>query len=102
LIHQLGLSNVDSAHLAEARGIAPVAAVQNAFNIEQRAEARDVVRADALDLVRAAEVLIVSVVLRCGVSARLCDLEWFEASFTRARQMICLEHVALASTDEQR
>ena len=36
LIRHLGLSNVDAAHLAEARGIAPVAAVQNEFNIEQR------------------------------------------------------------------
>ncbi|MEO3782003.1 aldo/keto reductase [Actinocorallia sp. B10E7] len=33
LIRHLGLSNVDSAQLAEARGIAPVTAVQNSFNL---------------------------------------------------------------------
>jgi pyridoxine 4-dehydrogenase len=32
LIRHLGLSNVDRAHLAEAQGIAPVAAVQNLFD----------------------------------------------------------------------
>jgi aryl-alcohol dehydrogenase-like predicted oxidoreductase len=36
LIRHLGLSNVDSAHLAEARGVAPVVAVQNHFHIAQR------------------------------------------------------------------
>jgi len=36
LIRHLGLSNVDANHLAEARAIAPVAAVQNNFNIAQR------------------------------------------------------------------
>ena len=33
LIRHLGISHVDSAQLAEARAIAPVAAVQNAFNV---------------------------------------------------------------------
>lgn len=33
LIRRLGLSNVDAAQLAEARGIAPVAAVQNKFSL---------------------------------------------------------------------
>ncbi|MFC5835320.1 aldo/keto reductase [Nonomuraea insulae] len=36
LIRHLGVSNVDAAHLAEARTIAPVAAVQNHFHIAQR------------------------------------------------------------------
>jgi aryl-alcohol dehydrogenase-like predicted oxidoreductase len=36
LIRHLGVSNVDAAHLAEARAIAPVAAVQNSFNIAKR------------------------------------------------------------------
>ena len=36
LIRHLGLSNVDVTQLAEARAIAPVAAVQNAFNIARR------------------------------------------------------------------
>lgn len=36
LIRHLGLSNVDAAHLAEARGIAPVAAVQNHFHAARR------------------------------------------------------------------
>jgi pyridoxine 4-dehydrogenase len=35
-IRHLGLSNVDADHLAEARAIAPVAAVQNNFNIAER------------------------------------------------------------------
>ncbi len=36
LIRHLGLSNVDTAHLAEARAIAPVVAVQNHFHIAKR------------------------------------------------------------------
>jgi aryl-alcohol dehydrogenase-like predicted oxidoreductase len=36
LIRHLGLSNVDAGHLAEARTIAPVAAVQNNFHIANR------------------------------------------------------------------
>lgn len=39
LIRHLGLSNVDTAHLAEARAIAPVVAVQNHFHIARRDEA---------------------------------------------------------------
>ncbi|MFI6743535.1 aldo/keto reductase [Nonomuraea sp. NPDC050451] len=38
LIRHLGLSNVDAGHLAEARAIAPVAAVQNDFHIANRDE----------------------------------------------------------------
>ncbi|MFI7708069.1 aldo/keto reductase [Nonomuraea sp. NPDC049480] len=38
LIRHLGLSNVDAGHLAEARAIAPVAAVQNNFHIANRDE----------------------------------------------------------------
>jgi pyridoxine 4-dehydrogenase len=36
LIRHLGLSNVDTAHLAEARTIAPIVAVQNHFHIAKR------------------------------------------------------------------
>ena len=36
LIHRLGLSNVDTAHLAEARTIAPIVAIQNHFHIARR------------------------------------------------------------------
>jgi len=36
LIRHLGLSNIDTDHLAEARTIAPVAAVQNHFHLGQR------------------------------------------------------------------
>lgn len=39
LIRHLGLSNVDVGHLAEARAIAPVAAVQNAYSAVKRDEA---------------------------------------------------------------
>src|SRR5258706_7918661 len=39
LIRHLGLSNVDADHLAEARAIAPIAAVQNHFHIAKRDEA---------------------------------------------------------------
>ena len=39
LIRHLALSNVDAAHLAEARAIAPVAAVHNNFNIAKRDDA---------------------------------------------------------------
>jgi pyridoxine 4-dehydrogenase len=39
LIRHLGLSNIDAAHLAEARAITPVAAVQNNFHIAKRDEA---------------------------------------------------------------
>jgi pyridoxine 4-dehydrogenase len=38
LIRHLGISNVDAGHLAEARAIAPVAAVQNNFHIANRDE----------------------------------------------------------------
>jgi pyridoxine 4-dehydrogenase len=38
LIRHLGISNVDTGHLAEARTIAPVAAVQNNFHIANRGE----------------------------------------------------------------
>ncbi|TDC25968.1 oxidoreductase [Streptomyces sp. 8K308] len=40
LIRHLGLSNVDVDHLAEARAIAPVAAVQNHFHAGRRDDAR--------------------------------------------------------------
>jgi aryl-alcohol dehydrogenase-like predicted oxidoreductase len=39
LIRHLGVSNVDAAQLAEARAIAPVAAVQNAFHVHAAADA---------------------------------------------------------------
>ncbi|MFI1208776.1 aldo/keto reductase [Streptomyces sp. NPDC020802] len=39
LIRHLGLSNVDAGHLAEARAIAPVAAVQNHFHAGRRDDA---------------------------------------------------------------
>jgi pyridoxine 4-dehydrogenase len=39
LIRHLGVSNVDAAQLAEARAIAPVAAVQNAFHVQATADA---------------------------------------------------------------
>jgi pyridoxine 4-dehydrogenase len=39
LIRHLGLSNIDAAHLAEARAIAPVVAVQNHFHVARRDEA---------------------------------------------------------------
>jgi len=38
LIRHLGISNVDTGHLAEARAIAPVAAVQNNFHLGNRDE----------------------------------------------------------------
>lgn len=38
LIRHLGVSNVDATHLAEARTIAPVVAVQNHFHLSQRAD----------------------------------------------------------------
>jgi aryl-alcohol dehydrogenase-like predicted oxidoreductase len=39
LIRHLGLSNVDSAQLREAQTVAPVAAVQNRFNVHHRVDA---------------------------------------------------------------
>lgn len=47
LIHHLGLSNVDQAHLAEAQTIAPVAAIQNLFDPANAAEAALAERAAA-------------------------------------------------------
>lgn len=38
LIRHLGLSNIDAGHLAEARAIAPVVAVQNDFQVTDRGE----------------------------------------------------------------
>jgi pyridoxine 4-dehydrogenase len=53
LIRHLGLSNVDADHLAEARAIAPVAAVQNAFHIAKREEVAvlDICKADGIAFV---------------------------------------------------
>jgi aryl-alcohol dehydrogenase-like predicted oxidoreductase len=48
LIRHLGLSNIDVAHLREARAIAPVAAVQNNFHVAKRDEI-DVLTACAAD-----------------------------------------------------
>jgi aryl-alcohol dehydrogenase-like predicted oxidoreductase len=48
LIRHLGVSNIDIAHLREARAIAPVAAVQNNFHIAKRDEI-DVLTACAAD-----------------------------------------------------
>ncbi|GGP16841.1 oxidoreductase [Nonomuraea glycinis] len=48
LIRHLGVSNVDAAQLAEARTIAPVAAVQNSFHVQERHSA-DVLTACAAD-----------------------------------------------------
>ncbi len=39
LIRHLGLSNIDADHLAEARAIAPVVAVQNNFHVAKRGDA---------------------------------------------------------------
>ncbi|MFC4061032.1 oxidoreductase [Planomonospora corallina] len=39
LIRHLGVSNVDAAQLAEAQAIAPVAAVQNSFHVQDRGDA---------------------------------------------------------------
>ncbi|WP_345570734.1 oxidoreductase [Nonomuraea rosea] len=39
LIRHLGVSNIDAAQLAEARAIAPVAAVQNSFHVQDRGAA---------------------------------------------------------------
>ncbi|MET7696815.1 aldo/keto reductase [Streptomyces sp. NPDC005485] len=39
LIRHLGVSNIDAAHLAEARAIAPVTAVQNQFHAARRGDA---------------------------------------------------------------
>ena len=39
LIRHLGVSNVDAAQLAEARAIAPVAAVQNAYHVHATTDA---------------------------------------------------------------
>ena len=47
LIRHLGLSNVHQAHLAEAQGIAPVAAIQNLFDPANAAEAALAERAAA-------------------------------------------------------
>ncbi|MFF0770502.1 aldo/keto reductase [Nonomuraea wenchangensis] len=45
LVRHLGLSNATAAHLAEARAIAPVACVQNAFGIGAPAAERELLRA---------------------------------------------------------
>jgi aryl-alcohol dehydrogenase-like predicted oxidoreductase len=40
LIRHLGISNVDAAQLAEAQAIAPVAAVQNSFHVQDQGDAK--------------------------------------------------------------
>ncbi|MEU7882918.1 oxidoreductase [Microbispora bryophytorum] len=46
LIRHLGVSNVDAAHLDEARAIAPVAAVQNSFHVQDRGDAELLARCE--------------------------------------------------------
>ncbi|WP_406104764.1 aldo/keto reductase [Micromonospora globbae] len=46
LVRHLGLSNVDAAQLAEARSIAPVAAVQNQFHVHCRDDAEVLARCE--------------------------------------------------------
>jgi aryl-alcohol dehydrogenase-like predicted oxidoreductase len=41
LVRLVGLSNVDTAELAEARGIVPIASVQNRWNVHDRSPERD-------------------------------------------------------------
>ncbi|MFJ8112033.1 aldo/keto reductase [Streptomyces sp. NPDC096132] len=91
LIRHLGLSNVDAAHLAEARAIAPVAAVQNEFHANRRGDA------DLLAACEEAQIAFVpfhpvggggefedarlgKVAARHGVSVHQIGLAWMLAS----------------------
>lgn len=50
LIRHLGLSNVDAAHLAEARAVAPVTAVQNEYHAGRRDDAELLVLCEEFDI----------------------------------------------------
>ncbi len=50
LIHHLGISNVDEAQFAEARAIAPVAAIQNHFHVQHDADASLLRTCEELDV----------------------------------------------------
>ncbi len=91
LIRHLGLSNVDTAHLVEARAIAPVAAVQNRYNAGLRDDAELLALCEDADVAFVAfhpvgggseldDARLAKAAARHGVSTSRLALAWLLAS----------------------
>jgi pyridoxine 4-dehydrogenase len=91
LIRHLGISNVDLDHLAEARAIAPVAAVQNEFHADKRDDAAMLAACEELGIAfvpffpigggrELDDPRLVKVAARHGVSVTQIGLAWLLAS----------------------
>lgn len=87
LIRHLGLSNVDTAHLAEARAIAPVVAVQNHFSAARR---------DDADLLDVCEQHRIAFVPFFPLGGGATDLSRSQLAKVAARHGVSVHQVALA------
>ncbi|WP_200308578.1 aldo/keto reductase [Streptomyces adelaidensis] len=87
LIRHLGLSNVDTDHLAEARAIAPVAAVQNHFHAARR---------DDTEVLAACEKASIAYVPYFPLGGGLSDLSGDRITKVAARHGATVPQIALA------
>ncbi|WP_328869306.1 aldo/keto reductase [Streptomyces sp. NBC_00287] len=87
LIRHLGLSNVDADHLAEARAIAPVAAVQNHFHAAKR---------DDTEVLAACEESGIAYVPYFPLGGGISDLSGERMSKVAARHGATVPQIALA------
>ncbi|MFG3513585.1 oxidoreductase [Streptomyces bobili] len=87
LIRHLGLSNVDAGHLAEARAIAPVAAVQNHFHAAHR---------DDTNLLSACEKAGIAYVPYFPLGGGITDLSGDRIAKVAARHGATVPQIALA------
>jgi aryl-alcohol dehydrogenase-like predicted oxidoreductase len=87
LIRHLGLSNVDTTHLAEARAIAPVAAVQNHFHAAKR---------DDTDLLAACEDAHIAFVPFFPLGGGMTDISTEALQHVADRHGATVHRIALA------
>ncbi|WP_045730261.1 aldo/keto reductase [Pseudarthrobacter chlorophenolicus] len=87
LIRHLGLSNVDAGHLAEARAIAPVAAVQNHFHAAKR---------DDADLLRECEAAGIAFVPFFPLGGGMGDIAEEQVTLVAKRHGVTVHQIALA------
>ncbi|MFB7653869.1 MULTISPECIES: aldo/keto reductase [unclassified Streptomyces] len=87
LIRHLGLSHVDAGHLAEARAIAPVAAVQNHFHTDKR---------DDTEVLAACEEAGIAYVPFFPLGGGLSDLSGARIAEVAARHGATVPQIALA------
>ncbi|WP_405881743.1 aldo/keto reductase [Streptomyces sp. NBC_01136] len=87
LIRHLGLSNVDAGHLAEARAIAPVAAVQNHFHAAKR---------DDMEVLAVCEDAGIAYVPFFPLGGGLSDLTGDRIAKVADRHSVTIPQIALA------